>query len=131
MAKEVYYKGKTLDQIMKMGFSDFINIVPSRARRTLKRGFTSSQKSLLLKIKRGKEGKLKKPVRTHCRDIVIIPEMVGVSVHVHNGKEFIPVQITHEMLGRPLGEFLLTRKKVAHSSPGIGATKSSAAMSVK
>lgn len=131
MAKEVYYKGKTLDQIMKMSLSDFMNIVPSRARRTLRKGFTPAQKILLLKVKKGKEGKLKKPIKTHCRDMIIIPEMVGVSIHVHNGKEFVPVQITHEMLGRPLGEFLLTRKKVAHSAPGIGATKSSAAMSVK
>ena len=63
--------------------------------------------------------------------MIVIPEMLGNLIHIYNGKEFVPVEITYEMLGRYLGEFATTRRKVEHSAPGIGATKSSAAMSVK
>ncbi len=131
MAKELTYKGKTLDEIKKMNLEDFMKLVPSRTRRSLKRGLTEQQKKLLLKINKAKDGKLKKPVKTHCRDIVIVPDLVGNLIQVHNGKEFIPVQVTIEMLGKYLGEFVMNRRKVEHSAPGIGATKSSAAMSVK
>ena len=73
----------------------------------------------------------KKPVKTHFRDVIILPEMVGRTIHIHNGKEFNAVRVIPEMLGHYLGEFALTRKSVKHSSPGIGATKSSSAVSVK
>lgn len=131
MAKEFTYKGRTLDEVKKMSFADFMKLVPSRIRRSLERGFTEQQKKLLLKVKKAKDGKLKKPVKTHCRDMVIVPDLVGILIQVYNGKEFVPVNVTVEMLGKYLGEFVMTRKKVEHSAPGIGATKSSAAMSVK
>jgi len=120
-----------LDDLKKMSVLEFAQLLPSEYRRNLKRGLTEQQKKLLLKIKKVKEGKIKKPVKTHSRDMVIVPELVGHLIQVHNGKEFVPVQITQEMLGRYLGEFVMTRKKVEHSAPGIGATKSSSAMSVK
>ena len=131
MVKEITYKGKTLEELKKMSIADFMKIATSRARRTLKRGFTEQQKKFLLKIKKSKEGKLKKPIKTHCRDMLIVPELIGHNIQVYNGKEFMPLQITQEMLGKYLGEFIMNRKKVEHSAPGIGATKSSAAMSVK
>jgi len=131
MAKEITYRGKTLDDLNNISLSDFMKIIPSRARRSLRRGFTDPQKRLLLRIKKEKEGKTKKLIKTHCRDLVIIPDMLGVMISVYNGKEFVPLQITQEMLGKYLGEFVSTRRKVQHSAPGIGATKSSAAMSVK
>ncbi len=129
--KELTFKGKSLEELVGVKLSDFMNIIPSRARRSLKRGFTDEQKKLLLKVKKAKEGKFKKQIKTHCRDMVILPEMVGLTIFVHAGREFVPVSITFEMLGKYLGEFTMNRKKVAHSAPGIGATKSSAAMSVK
>ncbi len=131
MAKELLYKGRKLEDIQRMNLEEFKKIISSRARRSLKRGFTESQKKLLLKIKKYKERKITKPIKTHCRDIVIVPEMIGILFQVHNGKEFVPIHVSHEMLGRYLGEFVTNRKKVSHSAPGIGATKSSAAMSVK
>jgi small subunit ribosomal protein S19 len=70
-------------------------------------------------------------IRTHCRDMVIIPQFVGKTIQVHSGKEFVPIMIDKDMLGHRLGEFALTRRKVAHSAPGIGATRSSASLSVK
>ena len=54
-----------------------------------------------------------------------------MTIYVHNGKEYVPIIINENMLGHYIGEFGLTRKKVAHSAPGVGATKSSAGLSVK
>ncbi len=124
--KEFNYKGKTIAELKKMSLSEFAQIVPARQRRGLKRGFNDKQKLLLKRIRRGD-----KNIETHCRDMVIIPEMVEMTLKIHNGKIFEPVTITAEMLGHYLGEFVMTRKRVAHSAPGIGATKSSAALSVK
>ena len=124
--KEFTYYGKTLDELKGMTMDDFAQIAPARARRSLKRGLNRSQKSLLQKIKSNKQN-----IETHCRNMVIIPEMMGKLIKVHNGKEWIPVSINEEMLGHSLGEFALTRKRVSHSAPGVGATKSSASMSVK
>ena len=70
-------------------------------------------------------------VETHCRDMVIVPSMLGKMIKVHDGKGFVPVAIENEMLGHFLGEYALTRKRVQHSAPGIGATRSSASISVK
>lgn len=127
MAKKVFtYKGKTLEELQKMSVAEFAEIAPARIRRSLKRGFTEEQKKLLKKIEKGK-----KNIRTQCRELVIIPSMVGKIIKIHQGREFVPITITEDMLGHVLGEFTLTRKKVAHNAPGIGATRSSAAMSVK
>jgi small subunit ribosomal protein S19 len=124
--KEFSYKGKSEEEIKKMSLDQFSLIVPSRIRRSLKRGFTENQKALLKKLRNGKNN-----VETHSRDMVILPEMIGKTIKVYNGKVFEPVIITADMMGHVLGEFSLTRKEVRHSAPGIGATRSSAAISVK
>jgi small subunit ribosomal protein S19 len=129
--KEFKYRGKTLEELKSMSLNDFTQLLPSRQRRTLTRGFSESQKRLMEQIKRFKDGKKKKPVRTHCRDMIILPEFVGLTLHVHNGKSFSAITIMPEMIGHYLGEFAHTRAKVAHSSPGVGATRSSSAVSVK
>ena len=125
MAKEPMYKGKTEAELKKMSVEEFMKITNARQRRSLKRGFNEQQKLLLARVKKFKSGGTKKPVKTHARDMVIIPEMLGVIIHVHKGREFIPVVITPELLGHYLGEFAQTRQKVGHSAPGIGATRSS------
>ncbi|MBI5797548.1 30S ribosomal protein S19 [Candidatus Woesearchaeota archaeon] len=129
--KDFSYRGKTIEELQAMNTSEFVKLLPSRQRRSLTRGFSEMQKRLLLKIKKTKEGKYKKPIKTHCRDMLIIPEMLGVNIHVHSGKAYLQIEIIPEMLGRYLGEMVLTRTRVAHSAPGIGATKSSSAASVK
>ncbi|MFH0798087.1 MAG: 30S ribosomal protein S19 [Candidatus Woesearchaeota archaeon] len=129
--KEFTYRGKTLDDIQKLSLADLAEIMPARQRRTLKRGFTEAQKKLLNQIKKFKEGIKKKPVKTHCRDMIVLPDFVGMTIHVYRGKSFEPIIIQPEMIGHYLGEFALTRSKVQHSAPGIGATKSSSAVSVK
>lgn len=125
--KEFTFCGKTVDELKKMSMEEFGQLVPSRERRKLlRRGMTEQEKTVLKRVRK-KEAN----IETHCRDMVIIPEMIGVQIRVYNGKDFFPVTITEDMLGHRLGEFVMTRKSVAHSAPGIGATKSSAALSVK
>ncbi|MBI2659684.1 30S ribosomal protein S19 [Candidatus Woesearchaeota archaeon] len=124
--KETTIKGKTLEELKKMNANEVAQILTSRQRRTIKRGMTEQQKILLKKMRANE-----KNIETHCRDMIILPEMVGVTIKVHQGREFVPVAIETEMIGHYLGEFALTRKKVAHSAPGIGATRSSASLSVK
>lgn len=124
--KEFTYKGKRLEELKKLSLNELAMLLPARQRRSLKRGLTEQQKILLKKIKKNESN-----IKTHCRGAIILPEMVGKTIKVYNGKEFIPVTIVEEMIGHCLGEFVLTRKTVAHSAPGIGATRSSAALSVK
>lgn len=131
MAKIFYYRGKTLDELQKLPISELTKLLPARARRSLKRGFTEEQKKVMKKIELAKSNKSKKAIKTHCRDLIILPNMVGTLLLVHKGKEFAPVNITEDMIGHLLGEFTYNRSSVKHSAPGIGATRSSAAVSVK
>ena len=123
MAKKFTYRGKTLEELQAMDLDEFMKFLPSRQRRSLKRGLTKNQKKLLKRIKENK-GK-DKLIRTRERDIVVIPEMVSVKMGIYNGSEYKTVVIDEQMVGHVLGEFALTRKKVIHSSPGFGATRSS------
>jgi small subunit ribosomal protein S19 len=128
MPKEFMYRGHTLDSLQGMSMDEFINLLPSRQRRSLQRGLTPEQRILLEKMREAQEA-LKKgkdmPIKTHVRDLVILPEMAGVKILVHNGKEFLPVTIKPEMIGHYLGEFAITNKPVRHGTPGIGASRSS------
>jgi len=129
------YRGYTIEELTKMPLEEFIKLLPSRQRRSLLRGFTEEQRHLLEKIRKAKkaiaEGKKPPIIRTHVRDMIIIPEMIGVTVHVYNGKEFVPVEITPEKIGHYLGEFSLTTKKVEHGEPGLKATRSSMFVALK
>ncbi len=123
--KEFMYRGKSLEELQSMSITELMAMLPSRQRRNLKRGLNDQQKYLLKKLK------TKNNVETHLRDMIILPEIVGKTIKIHNGREFQPVLIEPDMIGHYLGEFAQTRKKVTHSAPGIGATKSSASASVK
>ena len=118
-----------------MSMDKLVDIMPSRIRRALLKGFTDQQKKLILDVREAqraiKAGKKVKPVKTHCRDMPILPEMVGLEFGIYNGKEFTRVEIKPEMLGQYLGEFALTRKPVRHNAPGVGATRSSLFVPVK
>lgn len=131
MAKVFTYRGKTVEELRKLSLKEFAELLPARQRRSITRGLTEMQKKFLQKIKKESARGYKKIIKTHCRNIVILPEMIGIKMHIYNGKDFVPLQITEEMIGRYLGEFSLTRRPVKHSAPGVGATKSSAALSVK
>jgi len=122
------YRGFTLEELKKMNADEFIRILPARARRSLKRGLPPRQKKLLGRLRRAYRAKKRGKdliTRTHVRDMIIFPEMVGLSIGVYNGKEYITVDIKPEMIGHYLGEFSQTRRGVQHGSPGIGATRSS------
>ena len=68
----------------------------------------------------------KDSIETHVRDMLVLPQFVGKTIKIHNGKEFIPVIIQEDMIGMFFGELVMTRKRVQHNSPGVGASKSSA-----
>jgi small subunit ribosomal protein S19 len=120
------YRGYTIDQLREMSLEDFAKLVPSKERRfLLRQNYGSEGKMLLKKIQLAKEGKYNKPIRTHLREMVILPIMVGLTIHVYNGKEYMPIEIKPEMIGHRLGEFALTTKIVKHGMPGVGATRSS------
>lgn len=131
MVREFTYRGHTLAQLQNMSMDSLIRLLPSRARRSLaRRGLTQAESRLLQKIRKYRRmmeqgGQPGKPIKTHVRDMVILPEMVGLTIHVHNGKEFQPVEITPEMIGHRLGEYAITNKKVVHGRAGVGATRSS------
>jgi len=124
--KEFTYKGKSEAELKTMSLNEFSELIPSRARRSLKRGLTEEQKKLMEKVD-SSDGDIK----THARDMVVLPSMIGKTIKLYNGKEFIPIVVTVEMVGHVLGEFSLTRRRVGHNAPGVGATRSSSAISVR
>ncbi|MCL2033008.1 MAG: 30S ribosomal protein S19 [Methanomassiliicoccaceae archaeon] len=124
--KEFLYRGFTMEELLAMSFDEILGILPSRARRTYLRGLNYEQQLLFDKLKVAEE-----PVRTHRRDLPIIPQFVGKKVSIYNGKEFKEFEIKPEMIGHFLGEFILTRKPPQHSGPGVGATRSSKFMPLK
>lgn len=128
MPKEFLYRGLTLKQLESISMDEFIHLLPSRQRRSLKRGLSPEQRKLLENIRIAKEAMRQgknASIKTHTRDMVILPEMVGVNILVHSGKEFVSVTIMPEMIGYYLGEFAITNRPVRHGTPGIGASRSS------
>jgi small subunit ribosomal protein S19 len=126
--KEFIYQGLKLEELQKLNIDELLPLLPSRIRRTLKRGLTARQEKLIKDIDHAGTGV---PIRTHCRNMVILPKFVGHIINIHNGKEFLRVNIQPEMIGHYLGEFALTRQRVKHTGPGVGATKSSKFMPLK
>ncbi|MFH1054726.1 MAG: 30S ribosomal protein S19 [Candidatus Altiarchaeota archaeon] len=132
MAKrELHYRGHTIEELQSMPLDDVMKFFSSRARRSLKRGLDEQQTKLLEAAVEARKTPQKKPIRTHCRDMVILPEMAGLRFGVYNGKEFVDVEVNVEMLGKFLGEFALCRRTVKHSAPGVGATRSSLFVPIK
>ena len=130
MAKKKFkYRGHELEELQNMSLEELSEILPARIRRSIKRGLTPRQKKLLEKIKNG--GGKQKPIRTHCRDMPVLPKMVGSNIAVYDGKSFNPVEITEEMIGHYLGEFMMPRSVVRHNAPGVGATRSSLFVPIK
>lgn len=126
MPKQFSYRGHTSDELRQMSMDEFIKLLPARQRRSLVKGLTNDQRIFLEHIRHArKEDGGKQPVKTHARDMIIIPEMVGLTVHLHTGKEYAPVEVRPEMIGHFLGEFAITNQKVVHGTPGIGASRSS------
>jgi len=120
--KEFTFRGKTTEELKKLDIREFAKYLPARERRTVLRQFNEIEKFVnrcKVKLER------KKQIKTHLRDIIIVPKMIGMKIFVYNGKIFTPVEIIEEMLGHRLGEFSVTRTRVHHGSAGLGATKGS------
>ncbi|MBU0757258.1 MAG: 30S ribosomal protein S19 [Nanoarchaeota archaeon] len=124
--KEFLFRGKTITELKLMSISEFSELLPARQRRTIKRGMSDDHKKVLEKVK-----KVDNNLKTHARDMIILPSMVGSTIKIYNGKQYVQVVIQEEMLGHYLGEFSNSRSKVSHNAPGVGATRSSAAISVR
>ncbi len=134
--KKVFlYRGYTLDELRALPLTAPVDdmealsvaaLMPSRVRRTLDKGLPEDMQYFLDRI-RSESG----VVRTHCRSMYVLPEMVGRTLSVHDGRKFVDIEIKPEMIGHALGEFARTRTSVTHTGPGVGATRSSKHVALK
>ncbi|XP_064390773.1 small ribosomal subunit protein uS19-like [Halichondria panicea] len=123
------FRGVDLDQLLDMTYEQLMGLVHARARRRFSRGLKRKPLALIKRLRKAKKEApaMEKPavVKTHLRNMIVVPEMIGSVVGIHNGKTFNQVEIKPEMMGHYLGEFAITYKPVKHGRPGIGATHSS------
>ena len=125
MVREFTYRGLSQKELEELPLDKLLQLFPARIRRSLTRGINDNKRKLIGEIKAAKEAKLKTPINTHLRDLIILPYMIGTTVNVFSGKEFVPVTITSEMVSHYLGEYVITNKRVSHGAPGVGASRSS------
>lgn len=144
MVKEFEYRGVPTAELERMQLDKVIPLLGARQRRSLRRGVTDGKRRLVARIREAKKaarvageggaegaeggagaGAARGDIRTHLRDLIVLPFMVGATVHVFNGKEFRPVEIKPEMIGHYIGEYSLTSRRVSHGAPGVGASRSS------
>lgn len=118
--KERFYRGIELEELKKLNLREFSKLVKSRGRRTILRSSEKIENFLKKCTKRTEQNK---PIKTQDRELIIVPLMVGKVIHIHNGKEYTKVIITHDMIGHRFGEFSPTRKLAKHTSVGAGAGK--------
>jgi small subunit ribosomal protein S19 len=125
--KEFMYRGYTLEELLALSREEVVALLPSRARRNMRRGLNEENEKLLKLIK----DEPTKVHRTHRRDMIVLPEMIGKKVAIYSGKEYKEVEIQPEMIGHYLGEFVQTRRFDKHAGPGVGATRSSKFLPLK
>ncbi|KAG4931867.1 hypothetical protein JHK87_045869 [Glycine soja] len=127
--KKFSFRGVDLDALLDMSTDELVKMFSARARRRFQRGLTRKPMALIKKLRKAKReapaGEKPEPVRTHLRNMIIVPEMIGSIIGVYNGKTFNQVEIKPEMIGHYLAEFSISYKPVKHGRPGIGATHSS------
>ena len=127
--KKFMFRGMDLDKLLDLSHEELMNIVCARQRRRFSRGLKRKPMALIKRLRKAKKeaAPMEKPdlIKTHLRNMIVVPEMVGSMVGVYNGKEFNNVEIKPEMIGHYLGEFSITYHPVMHGRPGIGATHSS------
>jgi len=123
---EFTYRGHTLEELQDLSVEEVAELLPARVRRSITRGLSVEKQKLLEDAREAEEeATANDPIRTHLRDMPILPDMVGLTFAVHTGQSFERVRVEPEMLGHYLGEFQLTRTSVEHGQAGIGATRSS------
>src|SRR6266699_212980 len=127
MPRQFTYRGHSVDELKQMSMDEFIKLLPSRQRRSLLKGLTNEQRILMEHVRQSRKENASKPVpvKSHVRDMIVIPEMLGLTLQLHSGKEYVAIDIKPEMIGHFVGEFAITNQKVVHGTPGIGASRSS------
>lgn len=130
MVERVAFRGRTPTQLVGLKDEEYIKMINSRERRSIKRKGLD-YRNLIEKVEKHAKSNSTKPIRTHIREAVILPSWVGMSFEVYTGKEYKKIVINAAMLGHRLGEFGFTTKRVIHSSPGIKATRGSKFLAVK
>lgn len=128
--RQTHYRGKTLNELQSLTLDELVELLPSRQRRSLTRQeyWNHERSKLLGKLRSAKEAMdhgREVVVKTHIRDFVVLPEFVGLTVEVYNGKEYTPIELTFDKVGDYFAQYSFARKLVRHSAPGIGATRSS------
>ena len=125
MVRQFTYHGLSQKELEELPLEKILKLFSARARRSLIRGINDGKRKLIGEIKAAKAGNLKTSINTHLRDLIVMPFMIGVTINVFSGKEFVPVTITTEMIGHYVGEYVITNKRVSHGAPGVGASRSS------
>jgi len=122
MVKEFTYHGLSKEELANIPNEKLFKLFTARVRRSLTRGINDDKRKLMEEMK---DKNNKNPIKTHLRDVIILPYMIGKTVHIFSGKEFVPITITLQMVGHYLGEYVITNKRVNHGAPGVGASRSS------
>lgn len=129
MVREFKFKGYSTEQMKTMSIESLLPLMNSRQRRSLDKRvakyMNDEKRKLREDMKLAREGKLNSSIKTHVRDMIILPDMIDLTISVHNGKDFFPIHIKPEMIGHYLGEYSITNKRVQHGAPGVGASRSS------
>ena len=129
LVREFKFKGYTPEQLQTLSIESLLPLLNARQRRSLDKRVGSymddQKRKLREQIKLAREGKVNGPLKTHIRDMIILPDMIGLTINVHNGKDFSAVNIKKEMVGHYLGEYAITNKRVQHGAPGVGSSRSS------
>lgn len=129
MVREFKFRGYNQEQLKSLSIESILPLFNARQRRSLNkrvgRYMNDQKRKLREEIKLAREGKLQGKLKTHVRDMIILPDMIGLIISIHNGKEFYDVTIKPEMVGHYLGEYAITNKRVQHGSPGVGSSRSS------
>jgi small subunit ribosomal protein S19 len=111
------FKGKTFEELQKLSLKELSELLPSRTRRKINRGFTEAEKTFLKRVEAGE-----KKIKTHVRDMVVLPSMVDMKISIYNGKEFVEVFIVPDMIGMRFGELAMSRKIATHTTMGAKKT---------
>lgn len=113
--KSKFFRGKNTEDLKSVDTREFAKLVKSRARRMILRNYDVIE-NFVAKCERNVSRN--KVIKTHDRNLIVVPKMLGKSIGIYNGKEFVKVIIIEEMLGHRLGEFAPTRRIAKHTSVG-------------
>jgi small subunit ribosomal protein S19 len=118
--KDFTFRGKTLEELKTLEVREFAHLMRSRQKRSALRNFQKIEDFINRSRKKIEKGK---QIKTHSRDLIVVPAMIEMRIHIHSGNKFVPIDIIPEMLGHKFGEFAPTRAKAKHVKAGVGATK--------